>query len=257
MVDVEGVRQELADAGATARLVHLVVVASGEEEGIGFGAAGPVRAKKSAYIVPEFFWQGAEPGALWERRERQVHDCIGSPFAAHPVPAVGTSDAPEQRERPRDAAEGARQFGGGWEFAGGRETPALADEVHQEVDQLVVAGDESMSSVGSKGASGGRDPGRSEALFVVRVAEHVEDAGRGCDRAPAENPFDPRAELLLREELLEGAPGRDDAVAWKSTAASVASQSRRADTMRTCRVSAHAAARTTIRSCGSSMTFTT
>ena len=91
VVDVEGVGQQLADAGGAACSIHGILVAGGEQEGVSLGASGLVRPEEGADVVPEFVGQGAEPRALLERRKGEVHEDIGSPFLPDTVPAVGTS----------------------------------------------------------------------------------------------------------------------------------------------------------------------
>ena len=91
--------------------------------------------------------------------------------------------------------------------------PRSVKNATRGVEQVRVIDNELPAFVDSGGAAAARDAADGERLLLGLVAEHVEDAGRGGDGASAEDPFDPRAELLLREELLEGAPARDDAVA--------------------------------------------
>ena len=78
VVDVEGVGQQLADAGGAAGSIHGILVAGGKQEGVSLGASGLVRPEEGADVMPEFVGQSAEPRALRERRKGEVHEDVPS-----------------------------------------------------------------------------------------------------------------------------------------------------------------------------------
>ena len=213
VVDVEGVGQQLADAGVATGAVHRLRVAGREQQRVGGGAARLVRAEEGADVVAQRFGQGAETGALREGGEGEVHEQVGSPLVAYAVPAVGAGGASEQRERASDAAEGLAQPRRRRKLFRDGKPAALGDERDERFEQLAAVGEQGAALVVVEGASATGDAAGGERLRLGLVAEHVEDARRGGDGRSAEHELDPRSKLLLREELLEGAPAGHDAVA--------------------------------------------
>ena len=106
-----------------------------------------------------------------------------------------------------------RQLRRNREFGIHGEAAPLGNERHErldQLDQLLVVGDEFLTLLDVRNPPLPGDPVHGERLGVGLVPEDVEDAGRCGDQASVQRLLDPLAKLFLREELLEGAlPGHD------------------------------------------------
>ena len=193
LVNVKRVRQQLADAGSTARSIHGVLVAGREQQGVRLSAAGLVRSEERADVVPQFVGQHAEPGALGKRSESEVDEDVGPALFSYAVPAVGTRDTPKEGKRPRYAAKHLRQRRGRRELASNGEAATLGDEGHEGIERCLVVGDEILALPDIRGRPLTRHTVHSERLFVGVVPENVEDARSRRDWTSVKRPLDPLA----------------------------------------------------------------